>query len=262
MGFTKLDERILQSSIMAEDSDTFKVWIALLASCRETGIAYVSSVYLSSVCRLPIESVNSSIEKLSNPDQNSRSLTDEGRRIRRTDGGYEIINYKVYRGYSYSLKEEAVRKREYRKRTPRGTLGHNRDIVPNVMGHSASASVLSSILFNTNKSIWEGITDNDMKGWGEAYPACDINSEFAKMGEWILANPKKGKKSNYRRFIVNWLSRAQDQGGSHPKERASYDRKGIRLGDNIPPVDVFKDIYYKHKAEEDKLNTKDIKDRR
>ncbi len=119
----------------------------------------------------------------------------------------------------------------------------------------------SIILFNTDNNIWEGITDKDMKGWGEAYPACDINGEFAKMREWILANPKKGKKANYRRFIVNWLSRAQDQGGSHPVERASYDRKGIRLGDNIPPVDVFKEIYYKNKREgqeRDKLNTEDI----
>ena len=42
MGFTKLDEVILKSSIMAEPSDTFKVWICILAACDENGLAAVS----------------------------------------------------------------------------------------------------------------------------------------------------------------------------------------------------------------------------
>ncbi|GAH01811.1 unnamed protein product, partial [marine sediment metagenome] len=36
--------------------------------------------------------------------------------------------------------------------------------------------------------------------------------------EWLLANPDKRKK-NYRRFIVNWLTRTQDKGGSEKIRR-------------------------------------------
>lgn len=60
---------------------------------------------------------------------------------------------------------------------------------------------------------WEGIGEGDKEAWGKAYPACDINLELSKMVEWLKGNPKK-IKSNYRRFITNWLSRAQDRGGT------------------------------------------------
>lgn len=81
---------------------------------------------------------------------------------------------------------------------------------------SVSVSV-SSISFNKNLNAWEGITEKDRDGWREAYPACDLDIEFAKMREWILSNPEKGKKSRWRRFITNWLSRKQDEGGSEPR---------------------------------------------
>ena len=93
MGFTKLDEGILRSSIMAKDSDTFKVWIALLASCDYDGIARVSAIFLSSVCHLPIKIVEKALFALESPDKHSRSTEDDGRRIKRVSGGYFVINY-------------------------------------------------------------------------------------------------------------------------------------------------------------------------
>jgi hypothetical protein len=60
---------------------------------------------------------------------------------------------------------------------------------------------------------WEGIGEGDREAWGKAYPACNIDLELSKMIEWLKGNPKK-IKSNYRRFITNWLSRAQDRGGT------------------------------------------------
>lgn len=223
MGFTKLDERILQSSIMAENPVTFKVWITLLAACEANGIAYVSAIYLSSICHLPLSRVEESIKKLEGPDPHSRSLQDDGRRIRRIDGGFEIINYAVYR--DLSLKDaEAERKRLYRLKIKDCPDRSGRCPDP-----SASASVSASgikkrgISFDPSTRTWGGIEASDMEAWAKAYPACDINTELAKAGEWILANPAKGKKSNYRRFIVNWLSRSQDRGGGMPSSRPGVD---------------------------------------
>ena len=116
MGFTKLDEGILQSSIMREDPEVFKIFIALLASCRENGVSPVSPLFLESVTRLPIEKVMECLAKLEDKDDFSRSMNDEGRRIKRIDGGYEIINYLKYRSRKYSMKPGAIRTRESRAR--------------------------------------------------------------------------------------------------------------------------------------------------
>lgn len=56
---------------------------------------------------------------------------------------------------------------------------------------------------------WDGIPDNLSTTWREAYPAVDVKAELAKAAAWIIANPKN-KKSNYARFLTNWLTRAQD----------------------------------------------------
>jgi len=233
MGFTKLDERILQSSIMAESAITFKVWITLLASCQANGIAYVSAIYLSSICHLPLSRVEIALERLENSDPHSRSLADDGRRIRRIDGGYEIINYLVYR--DASLRDaEAERKRLYREKIKGcpDTSGRSPDA-------SASAYAYASIIFNFKERVWEGITEDIKKHWGEAYPACDIELELKQMIEWILTHPKQGKKKNYGRFINGWLSRNQDSGGTRGIGESPYPRKqppeNPRIGTNKHP---------------------------
>jgi len=137
MGFTKLDEGILRSSIMAEDPATFKVWIAFLASCGPDGVARVSAVFISSVCRLDPSIVHKAIARLEAPDPDSRSEAFEGRRIKKVDGGWFIVNYEKYRAFKYSEESEAVRKREYRRRKKEV---QERDNVPTSPGRSASAS--------------------------------------------------------------------------------------------------------------------------
>ena len=80
---------------------------------------------------------------------------------------------------------------------------------------------VSSLLFSLSSLSWEGIVDKDRSAWSKAYPACDIDAELLKMAEWIKANPKKGVKSNWRRFITNWLSRSQDHGGTRGTAKSS-----------------------------------------
>ena len=74
-------------------------------------------------------------------------------------------------------------------------------------------NVKNSINFNFDTEKWEGIKTKDIEGWKEAYPADNVELELKAMKEWLLSNPTK-KKSNYRKFITNWLKRQQDRGGS------------------------------------------------
>jgi hypothetical protein len=87
------------------------------------------------------------INILESPDPLSRSINDEGRRIRKVDGGYFLINYQKYRDFTYSDNPEAVRKRKQREE--RDNMGHV-PTCPDISGHSASASASSSVLKKEN----------------------------------------------------------------------------------------------------------------
>ncbi|NPT59066.1 replication protein [Paraburkholderia elongata] len=68
---------------------------------------------------------------------------------------------------------------------------------------------------------WVGIPTRLMAKWQQAYPALSLDAELSKASAWIIANPKN-KKSNYARFLTNWLTRAQDkapkQGGGNEQD--------------------------------------------
>lgn len=62
---------------------------------------------------------------------------------------------------------------------------------------------------------WTGITDADRQEWATAFPACVLATELAKATAWLRANPQRAHKSNWRRFLVSWLTRSQDKGGTN-----------------------------------------------
>jgi hypothetical protein len=92
----------------------------------------------------------------------------------------------------------------------------------------------------TAESGWEGITDADHAEWSQAYPAADLPVELAKATQWLRANPKKARKSNWRKWLTTvWLTKCQDRGGTH------------REPGNRPapaPVDQAKRRYYRSDA--------------
>jgi len=90
----------------------------------------------------------------------------------------------------------------------------------------SSSLLFSSLFFSFSSLKWEGIGEGDKKAWEEAYPACDVEIELKKMAEWLKANPTK-KKSNYRRFINNWLSKRQDEGGTKGRPIAPEEDKWL-----------------------------------
>ena len=67
-----------------------------------------------------------------------------------------------------------------------------------------------SIAYDDESISFIGIDERQMAVWQEAYPAIDVPGEIARAAAWLRANPKN-RKSNYARFLTNWLSRAQDK---------------------------------------------------
>jgi hypothetical protein len=60
---------------------------------------------------------------------------------------------------------------------------------------------------------WSSIDDDLRSELRQAYPACDVERQLRQMTMWLKANPARAKKSNYLRFINNWLKKEQDRGG-------------------------------------------------
>ena len=64
-------------------------------------------------------------------------------------------------------------------------------------------------------SGWQGVTDADRKEWATAYPGAVLDQELAKATAWLRANPQRAGRRNWRRFLVGWLQRCQDKGGTN-----------------------------------------------
>jgi len=81
----------------------------------------------------------------------------------------------------------------------------------NLAQSTSSLRKADLIFFDFENSKFEGISQDDMKSWSEAYPSAKLGQELVKMKEWVLANPTKSKsKKLWRKFITSWLSKAND----------------------------------------------------
>jgi len=52
-----------------------------------------------------------------------------------------------------------------------------------------------------------------LKTWSEAYPNINVAYEIKKAKAWLISNPKNAK-SNFSKFLNNWLSRAMENPSS------------------------------------------------
>jgi hypothetical protein len=93
------------------------------------------------------------------------------------------------------------------------------DLLPPEAGPSRSqnrAGVASpkrkGIVFDYKAGCFEQILPHCIERWAQAYPAVNVLGELRRMEAWVSANPVN-RKSNWQRFIVNWLTRAQDRAG-------------------------------------------------
>ena len=107
--------------------------------------------------------------------------------------------------------------------------------VPTSKPPKASRSPAKSAVDWAADAGWTGITDADRAEWATAFPGAVLDQELAKATAWLKANPKRAGRRNWRRFIVGWLQRCQDKGGTH--------REPGRRPDDKPPPKVWKDEY-------------------
>ena len=112
--------------------------------------------------------------------------------------------------------------------------------VPTSKPPSASSSRAKPAVSWSADDGWQGITDADRSEWATAFPGAALDQELAKATAWLRANPKRCGKRNWRRFLVGWLQRCQDKGGTHrePGNRPA----------GPPPVDPARRRFYRSDA--------------
>jgi hypothetical protein len=92
---------------------------------------------------------------------------------------------------------------------------------------------------------WQGITDADRQEWAAAYPGAVIDQELAKATAWLKANPTRAGRRNWRSFLVRWLSRCQDKGGTNRTA-------GVRPDEKPPPkrwIDEYRQTPYRRPSQ-------------
>jgi len=57
---------------------------------------------------------------------------------------------------------------------------------------------------------FQDLSVGQIEVWSAAYPAISVTAEILKAAVWLDANPAN-QKSDYKRFLNNWLCRAQDK---------------------------------------------------
>jgi len=164
MPFVKLDCKILDKSIWRESAETKVVWITLLAMADSDGLVEASIMGISDRARITLEETEKAIETFMAPDPYSTNPANDGRRIERVVGGFQVLNYEVYRQKDHTA---AARMRKHREalRVTGVTLQRV---------YASASEVLSYLNLKTGKKykntkyiqarLMDGITVDQLKG--------------------------------------------------------------------------------------------------
>ena len=160
-GFTKLVADIVTSSIWCEDKDTKILWITILALADKDGVCHASLPGLAKTAQLTIPETVAALKKLESPDLYSRTKTDEGRRLRRIDAGWFVINHGYYR--DLARKED---RKEYIAQKVREHRAAEKEPVNTCKQNVNNASVYASVSSSASASLTEDNTEM-IKKWNE-----------------------------------------------------------------------------------------------
>lgn len=95
--FVKVYGSILTSSVWVESPATVKVWIAMLVLADAEGCVPGTVPGLANIAAVSRADCEEALAVLESPDFDSRTPTEEGRRVIRVEGGWQIVNHRRYR---------------------------------------------------------------------------------------------------------------------------------------------------------------------
>jgi hypothetical protein len=118
-GWTPLWSSIVDSSVWCESKDVKILWITFLAKKDKNGFVAASVPGMAKAAGLTNEECLKALRVLESPDLMSSSKEHEGRRIRKVEHGWIILNHFVYRDLVSKARQRdynRVKQQEYRER--------------------------------------------------------------------------------------------------------------------------------------------------
>lgn len=64
--------------------------------------------------------------------------------------------------------------------------------------------------FDPSTKKFTNIQEQDMKDWQAMYPHVQLGKEILKAANWLVSNPSKSNKKNWRKYLTGWLNKAND----------------------------------------------------
>lgn len=125
MGFTKLDENLVTSSIWSEDDKTLRVWVYLMARAGANGAVLDTIPAIARACGYSLADVETVLERLAGPDKYSRSPEMSGRRIaivHEPEFAIHLVNHSKYREKDHTAAERQRRHRAKQRDVTRDTV--------------------------------------------------------------------------------------------------------------------------------------------
>jgi hypothetical protein len=181
---------------------------------------------------LTIKQTENALALFESPDQHSRSLNDEGRKIIRVDGGYQIVNYGKYRDSEMRRLKRREYHREYwhtrKLKKLKGTQKHSNGLNETQQNLLADSTLQKqSTEADKEKSSTNG-SRQSVEDWlkeleaDETYKGLNVRQLYGRMLNWC----KIRKKQPTKRRFVNWLN-SQDaplplQHASRPDYKRKY----------------------------------------
>lgn len=118
-GWTPLWSSIINSSVWCESKEVKILWITFLAMKDKNGFVASSVPGMAKQAGLTVPECQKALHVLESPDELSSSQEHEGRRVKKVDHGWVILNHFVYRDLVSKEKRRdynRVKQQEYRAR--------------------------------------------------------------------------------------------------------------------------------------------------
>lgn len=202
-GYTKLFGSILASTIWNEPAHVKVVWITMLAMCDQDGVVEASVPGLAVMARVDRTLCEQAISVLSAPDPDSRTKTDEGRRIAPVKGGWHVLNYEAYRDKQTAEEAKAkksARQARWRARHP----GHvDAEETPETQRDAGSREETHSEAEASAKAASKAGREKTARRVATATELLFVHGFSSRLSKLGLIPPKLGLQ--LRNQLVKWI---------------------------------------------------------
>lgn len=178
--YAKVDCELLDSSVWAEDARTRLVWITLLLMADQDGIVRATLPGIAHRARVSVNATRKALDLFQQPDANSRTPANEGRRIEQIPGGYIILNYPIYRNKGDAQRERELTRERVRKYRERSLAPRNAPVTLGNAGNAPlrHAEATTEATTNNGPGSSRAQEEEDKRKENDATPCSSLGAEM------------------------------------------------------------------------------------